>query len=68
MLMPIALADTQNMTRIDQFESVFRYASKERFEIGDVPKGRVLVITDLDESDGTSYLHKISGLSVVFLH
>lgn len=36
------------MTKIDQFESVFRSAAKEVFKAEDVEIGKVLVVTDLD--------------------
>ena len=38
------------MPKIDQFESIFRAASKEAFEPAAVKFERVMVVTDLDET------------------
>ncbi|MCO4769453.1 MAG: universal stress protein [Deltaproteobacteria bacterium] len=43
------------MSRIDQFESVFLSASKPQFAHAEVHLGRVLVLTDLDESEAAPY-------------
>lgn len=47
------------MTRIDQFESVFRAASKPRYAPGDVRLDRILVVTDLDGEAGRRYTARI---------
>lgn len=47
------------MTRIDQFESVFRAASKPRYAPGDVRLDRILVVTDLDGEAGRRYTARL---------
>ncbi|MCA9538683.1 MAG: universal stress protein [Myxococcales bacterium] len=49
------------MTRIDQFESVFRAAAKPRFQPAPIQLGRVLVVTDLDASEGAAYTARVRG-------
>lgn len=49
------------MTRIDQFESVFRAASKPRYVPGDVHLGRIMVVTDLDPEAGRRYTARIKA-------
>ncbi len=39
------------MLKLDEFSSVFKSASKQRFEVQDVALGRVLVVTDLSADE-----------------
>ena len=47
------------MTKIDQFESIFRAASKEKFEQEEVPVDRILVITDQDQKTTDRFADEI---------
>jgi len=47
------------MTRIDQFESVFRAATRTRYRPGGVPLGRIMMVTDLDPDAGRAYTAKV---------
>lgn len=49
------------MTRIDQFESVFRAAAKARYTPGEVTLDRIMVVTDLDAEAGRQYTARIMG-------
>jgi len=49
------------MTRIDQFESVFRAAAKARYVPAEVPLDRIMVVTDLDAEAGRRYTARIMG-------
>ncbi len=48
------------MTRIDQFESVFRAAAKSRYTPGEVKLDRIMVVTDLDADAGRRYTARIA--------
>lgn len=48
------------MTRIDQFESVFRAAAKPRYTPSDVTLGRIMIVTDLDPEAGDRYRARIT--------
>ena len=50
------------MSTVDQFESVFKAAAKTTYMHETPPFGKVLLVTDMDESDGALYLN--SGASV----
>ncbi|MCA9296067.1 MAG: hypothetical protein KC983_06105 [Phycisphaerales bacterium] len=52
------------MPRLDQFESVFRAASKDVFTLESYNYARVLVITDLDETAAYAYGERVKQ----FLH
>lgn len=47
------------VTRIDQFESVFRAAAKPRYVPRSIEVGRVMVVTDLDREAGSAYTARI---------
>lgn len=47
------------MTRIDQFESVFRAAAKARYSPSDVRLDRVMIVTDLDAAAGQGYAARV---------
>ena len=47
------------MSRIDQFESVFKSAAKPRFVHDDVHIARVLVLTDLNEAGAGAYGQRV---------
>ena len=54
------------MTKVDQFESVFRAAAKTPFEYDEVAVGSVLVITDRDDEASADFGDKVrSFLSVL---
>ena len=54
------------MTKIDQFESIFRAASKEKFEPEEVRVDRVLVITDKDKAESQPFLEEVQAFLNVF--
>ena len=56
----------QSMTKIDQFESIFRSASKEKFEPEEVRVDRVAVITDKDEQGSQAFVQEVQGFLGVF--
>lgn len=47
------------MSKLDQFESVFRGASKARFEYEGVHLGKILLVTDLSKSESQELLEKV---------
>lgn len=47
------------MPKIDQFESIFRAASKEAFEPAPVKFERVMVVTDLDDGASQPFCEKV---------
>ena len=49
------------MPKIDQFESIFRAASKEAFEPAAVKFERVMVVTDLDESASQPFCDEVKS-------
>ena len=54
------------MTQLDQFESVFKAASKEAFHFASVDIEKVMVITDLDATDAAQWATSVEGfLSVL---
>ena len=53
------------MTKIDQFESVFKAADKPAFELQSVGVERVLLVTDLLESGADAFLERIQLLTHV---
>lgn len=54
------------MTKVDQFESVFRAAAKTPFRYEPIEVGAVVVITDRDESESTDFSEGVrSFLSVL---
>lgn len=54
------------MTKIDQFESIFRAASKEVFEPATVEFNRVMVITDLSQADSQPFQQEVQTFLSVF--
>ena len=54
------------MTKIDQFESIFRAATKEKFEPEEVRVDRVLVITDKDKAESQPFLEEVQAFLNVF--
>jgi hypothetical protein len=54
------------MTKIDQFESIFRAASKEKFEPEEVRVDRVLVITDKGTAESQPFLEEVQAFLNVF--
>ena len=54
------------MTKIDQFESIFRAASKEKFEPEDVRVDNVLIITDKNASDSQPFIEEAKAFLKVF--
>lgn len=54
------------MTKIDQFESIFRAASKEAFEPAAVEFNRVMVVTDLSESASQPFREEVQTFLNVF--
>jgi len=53
------------MTRVDQFESVFRAADKERFSYRRIEIQKILVVTDLDASEAAPFLERVRGYLAV---
>lgn len=49
------------MTKVDQFESVFKAAAKTPYRHEPVPLGKVLVLTDLDEEAGQAFQERVKG-------
>ncbi|MCP3903983.1 MAG: hypothetical protein GY715_10150 [Planctomycetes bacterium] len=49
------------MTNVDQFESVFRSASKEPFVFERVTIGSVLIVTDLDAGEAALFAERVRG-------
>lgn len=49
------------MTRVDQFESVFKAASKEVFQYAEVPIRKVLVVTDVERARAEELAGRIRG-------
>ena len=49
------------MTRVDQFESVFRSAVKEVYSYRPVEIERVLVVTDLGSAESAAFLERMRG-------
>jgi hypothetical protein len=47
------------MTKIDQFESIFKKADKPRFELEKVDLSDLLVVSDADESQTAQFLHRV---------
>jgi hypothetical protein len=54
------------MTKIDQFESIFRAASKEVFEPSVVEFNRVMVVTDVSESASQPFCEEVKAFLGVF--
>lgn len=54
------------MTNIDQFESIFRAAAKEKFEQEDVAVDRVLIVTDQPESPSLEFVEHVKQFLRVF--
>lgn len=49
------------MTKLDAFESVFKSASKPRFEAESIVLKKVLVVTDLDASEVDTFVYAAKG-------
>lgn len=54
------------MTKIDQFESIFRAASKEKFEPEEVQVERVVVVSDKDEKGSQPFVNEVQNFLSVF--
>ena len=54
------------MTKIDQFESIFRAAAKEQFEPEDVRVDKVLIVTDKDGGDSRPFVEEVKAFLKVF--
>lgn len=54
------------MTKIDQFESIFRAAAKEKFEPEEIQVDKVLVITDKGPTDSEPFLQEAQSFLRAF--
>lgn len=54
------------MTNIDQFESLFRAASKPQFELEDIRIDKILIITDLDRAATDQFSERVKNYLRVF--
>lgn len=54
------------MTKIDQFESIFRAAAKDKFEPEDVRVDKVLIVTDKDATGSQPFIEEVRAFLKVF--
>jgi hypothetical protein len=54
------------MTKIDQFESIFRAATKEKFEPEELRVDRVLILTDKDSEESKPFVDEVQAFLQVF--
>ncbi len=54
------------MTKIDQFESIFRAAAKDKFEPEDVRVDKVLIVTDKDATGSQPFIEEVQAFLKVF--
>lgn len=54
------------MTRIDQFESVFRSATRTPFEYRSIRPRRVLLVSDLEAKDASLFADRVRGMLAAF--
>ncbi len=52
------------MSRVDQFESIFRSATKEVYQYQDIGMEKLLVVTDKTQTESEQF----SSISKIFLH